>query len=396
MAKVLIIGAGASHGHGVEGVSKPPLANGFFNMPGRSHFENNYIDLFNYVQKAFNVDLHREPSVDIEQLFERIESGWTLSGYDFESAKSKFGMAIACLNPIDMLCSYVVDVIYSSTKWIRENECPFHSKIAKQWLDDGDTIVSFNYDLIIDISLKKSGLWDEQRGYGFNDEKIIDTDSEILLLKPHGSLNWFLQHKSNTNLLYNFLDQNEHLSDDNSKSERIIRVMPLMKALLGYSLVIEESEAIAGVSQKIVTPIKQADSGSGGASVKRLLYFWKPVLETFKSPFLSTIGLLPMVVFPTPYKYLGNMVQSGLRHVWHHIRKRMVECDEVSAIGFSFRDVHFNQLVREVSVDRDCPLSIKYWSKNESDFLTVSQSISSRKINVEHCWGWLKDFTSTI
>jgi len=81
--------------------------------------------------------------------------------------------------------------------------CDWHDRIA-QSLRAGDAVVSFNYDTLMDDSLKRwaRGIWDASCGYGL----AVDRGSAAwtadrtpgpfprefpLLLKPHGSLHWF-------------------------------------------------------------------------------------------------------------------------------------------------------------------------------------------------------------
>ena len=63
-------------------------------------------------------------------------------------------------------------------------------------LNIGDTIVSFNYDLVLDRALFKKRIWKPKDGYGATFQRFPNisnddnNESQILLLKLHGSLNW--------------------------------------------------------------------------------------------------------------------------------------------------------------------------------------------------------------
>ncbi len=74
-----------------------------------------------------------------------------------------------------------------------------HARLVAH-LEPGDAVLSLNYDTLIDNALAERG-WNPRRGYGFTldptkirrahypvDDAVLD---EVLLLKPHGSLNWF-------------------------------------------------------------------------------------------------------------------------------------------------------------------------------------------------------------
>jgi hypothetical protein len=83
--------------------------------------------------------------------------------------------------------------------------CGYHRSIVEA-LSPKDTIISFNYDCVIDHALRTTGIakWSARHGYGFfkpsrvvgyqpwNAEKAPDAQNRsINLLKLHGSLNWF-------------------------------------------------------------------------------------------------------------------------------------------------------------------------------------------------------------
>lgn len=83
-----------------------------------------------------------------------------------------------------------------------EQECEWHDRIAYA-LRKGDSLISFNYDAIIDDSVRRlsAGIWKADRGYGFKVTAGAPSWSapvtpgpfpreHLWLLKPHGSLHW--------------------------------------------------------------------------------------------------------------------------------------------------------------------------------------------------------------
>ena len=50
MKRILLVGAGASHGHGLNGRLKPPLMSKFFNQEIKSNLNQIYQLLFKYIQ----------------------------------------------------------------------------------------------------------------------------------------------------------------------------------------------------------------------------------------------------------------------------------------------------------------------------------------------------------
>lgn len=82
--------------------------------------------------------------------------------------------------------------------------CDYHRAIARA-LMAGDTIISFNYDCVMDHALRaeRAGAWEARIGYGFSAATTISgagywspadplsiPSQTIRLLKLHGSLNW--------------------------------------------------------------------------------------------------------------------------------------------------------------------------------------------------------------
>lgn len=65
-------------------------------------------------------------------------------------------------------------------------------------LADGDAVVRFNYDLLVESELLRRGLWSPIDGYGLNGSdpsiklKLEPRKSKIAVLKLHGSINWQL------------------------------------------------------------------------------------------------------------------------------------------------------------------------------------------------------------
>jgi hypothetical protein len=78
-----------------------------------------------------------------------------------------------------------------------------HHEIIANSLSPGDVIMTLNYDTILDNALCSVG-WDPRTGYGFQANvrytfahpPINPKFKNVVLLKPHGSFNWFAKGKS--------------------------------------------------------------------------------------------------------------------------------------------------------------------------------------------------------
>lgn len=63
-------------------------------------------------------------------------------------------------------------------------------------LGEDDSVMTFNYDLVVERALFQRGLWNPEDGYGFSFEKFPEVGSgqdfvtKVPIFKLHGSLNW--------------------------------------------------------------------------------------------------------------------------------------------------------------------------------------------------------------
>lgn len=78
--------------------------------------------------------------------------------------------------------------------------CMNYSVFAQHIVETGSAAITLNWDTFLDEALFNTGKWYYESGYGFKFKKIyldrVQIDSEertspTLLLKPHGSVNWF-------------------------------------------------------------------------------------------------------------------------------------------------------------------------------------------------------------
>ena len=74
---------------------------------------------------------------------------------------------------------------------LHDRPANLYAQLAGHVINPGDTVITFNYDDSLDRELKRAGKWDLSHGYGFPLGNN-NTQSEVLLLKLHGSVNWLL------------------------------------------------------------------------------------------------------------------------------------------------------------------------------------------------------------
>jgi len=72
---------------------------------------------------------------------------------------------------------------------IRNAPATAYRQFARQVIQPGDCIITFNYDVSLDRELRRAQKWDVGDGYGFRIERL-PANSTTTLLKLHGSTNW--------------------------------------------------------------------------------------------------------------------------------------------------------------------------------------------------------------
>ncbi len=200
---VVVLGAGATRGASfvpsLEG-TLPPLDGDFFTQAqrlSRNKPEKLIKDLIKHTVKLFgeNFSLTMEGFLTHVEHLSHVFEDYKLAG---KPAKNRYQEMRSCF--LQVLAAVLDEAIG------RENECEFHEKLVGCLTSD-DTILSFNYDWLIDSTLKRCGedLWNPRIGYGVNayrdsgckfwayhkGDAAEYPDESVALLKMHGSMNWF-------------------------------------------------------------------------------------------------------------------------------------------------------------------------------------------------------------
>lgn len=202
MSTVYVIGAGASHGDSLISESQhvspppPPLTNGFFNSAllgalGYTSAEQELQDVISYVRKTrLWGDKFGEGTwtgLNLEELFTSVEVE-----REFHSPESDHGARLLLLR--NALIRYIRGVLGRCTKGARGR---YHDLLGTGLKLD-DSVVTFNWDLLLDLQFV-----DKRRVYRhYNNflrcvpvsmagDILSIVQGEGMLLKLHGSLNWF-------------------------------------------------------------------------------------------------------------------------------------------------------------------------------------------------------------
>lgn len=214
MTKVYVLGAGAGAAYKGSYIGETsPVAKNFFQKAmhvidvhqirdryfGDEALQFNHI--FNFIEKLWGVprDKVQDSDLDMEEVL-------TLLNIEMEEDIHGRNRLLQAYQEYLLLMALTFDKI------LYGEPCPHHQLIATS-LRPGDTVISFNYELLMDYSLhslnSEEARWYIQDGYGIECEYLSGKESltsldheenatsppwagasDIKLLKLHGSLNW--------------------------------------------------------------------------------------------------------------------------------------------------------------------------------------------------------------
>ncbi|HSZ14414.1 MAG TPA: hypothetical protein VK790_10315 [Solirubrobacteraceae bacterium] len=196
----IILGAGASRGASFVDATRqvlPPLDADFFRQAQRLNeetFRGPVRDVIEFVREEYGAT--KLPTLEtvftqlqgFDQYLQQFAAG---SGPRSPRYKKQLGNLLA-----------LISVVFRAA--FEEHTCTWHDRIANS-LRKGDSIISFNYDTLIDASVSRfcSGIWKADKGYGFHVRDgathwttakagagAFPKKNYLRLLKPHGSLHW--------------------------------------------------------------------------------------------------------------------------------------------------------------------------------------------------------------
>ena len=207
---VVILGAGATRGAewvNHESACLPPLNADFFSQLQRvcaAKHQGVISDILRDVVGLYGPNF----TLTLEQYFTQLETFIAMTDIVALSrprySKTRLeGMRERLLTGVSAVLEESADVVKQSSK-ARSKPCNHHKALVEA-LAVKDTIISFNYDCVIDHALKTfaPGRWSAQYGYGFADPTRVvgyekwctnppaGENSSVNLLKLHGSINFF-------------------------------------------------------------------------------------------------------------------------------------------------------------------------------------------------------------
>ena len=266
--------------------------------------------------------------------------------------------------PDAFLKSYIMEIINPPSIEALKKSCIYHDIVFKE-LKFGDAIISFNYDLIAEASLLITKKWSEFNGYGFYcpeilfNEEIYDIDksisklnpnqieenfSDILLLKPHGSINWRTISRPRKDIFSlsiptekkpeQIIKQSFHeeLLDVNVSELKRITINPFAK-ILKKEIAYDNILPIESINFWDDMYLKA--NFFGKAMIKHDAY--KIARKEFNT----------FIIPPTIYKFT-SLQPYEIINVWSKIKIALSNAKRILCIGYAFReaDLQFNTLFR--------------------------------------------------
>jgi hypothetical protein len=203
-SKVLIFGAGSTRGafDRVEDFPPPPIDKDFFIIANQLKGRNTNILAKRVLGEVWKL-YGRVDSIGLEQYYRALETRDAVKIFHTTASRQMdWKKRINDLNEL-IRRVFIHTTCFMDSK-VTPKKSSVHSKILKK-LKSGDTIITFNYDTVIEESFENSEHWNPKYGYGKKISGVTSdwcrgwceknscnkvASSNVSLLKLHGSINF--------------------------------------------------------------------------------------------------------------------------------------------------------------------------------------------------------------
>lgn len=226
MDALFVFGAGATRGASFVDANKcpclPPLDADFFTQLQRiqnKKYQELISEVMSSVVKLFgpNFDITMEMMFGILEHTERMIKATGATGGlrlpSYKKIRKQLIQAVAAVFEESLTEKNKTDATHST---LEARSCMHHTQFVKKILKPRDTIISFNYDCLIDYSLRGAGRskWNARYGYGIRQGrgghqlkgdgywqpieggKLIGEKNTVKLFKLHGSLHFQVDNQN--------------------------------------------------------------------------------------------------------------------------------------------------------------------------------------------------------
>jgi len=318
MRRVYIFGAGASacydNGYSTE---RPPLQSNFWDLAFGSEatatMQVRRGSLYSYLDDAGLYDSDGRLSMTVEEVMTKVHED-TLAAFSSAAGAGDVWRPGRRMPITPMYLAKVYqDLVLLCAQTVNNlsvgRPCRNYMAVVAN-LNPEDTLITFNWDTLLDRALWESGTWQPDSGYAIDFGYILDETwqrtprdvpaSKHELLKLHGSTNWLIPY-----VAFDFRDGTRKM------------------------LFLPETEA---------APVCYFRCTTGLPSYQDLFTPSGPFNYGFppNHPEFEASGYLyPMIVPPSRVKYYDDL-PDVLPRVWARARERISAANEVIVIGYSF------------------------------------------------------------
>jgi len=376
MPTVYVLGAGASHGYDQSPTGvRPPLAAGLFEAYGSLEISGDLLVkvgwIVNYVRDRFDVPVEKFATfrLDAEEFMTGVED-------EVREFLDRFAHKRDELPPDEILRGFEATAAYDQTLFLFThilNEIGngptsnLYTQLVHRF-DVDDTIITFNWDTLLDRALNESSTWQCDDGYHVRFSSIFDDGWRLperprknipMLLKLHGSTNWLTRYVS-----WDMRSGRRamHVSDpktvilsfsvatDRSVDDVLERGYPLYKPSMrqthGKVVPIEHGMLRPLCFVRGTRPFPTFDARFR-AGYEPFTYFYSPLDPNDEVP------TSPLIVAPVKNKAYDDFAEV-LEPIWDEAARRIAEASHIRVIGFSFprTDVRARRLFTPVGHKR--------------------------------------------
>ncbi|OJV81778.1 MAG: hypothetical protein BGO34_08295 [Bacteroidia bacterium 44-10] len=350
MKKVIILGAGASKSYGDSKTKvRMPIAKDFFETFRLLDIsENPWVligNIITYISERNNADIldFLDFSEDIEILHSEIQEELyiALSRGDFFS----HGYDVRLLKAFNELIFLFVNVINE----IQNGKISkAHINLAKQLMPE-DSIITFNWDTLMDRALKAETSWDVSDGYYisptaiYRNEWVNNTNAKArntnILLKLHGSSNWLTSHIQPSN------DGTIELSQETNVEDFYVYEYSIEPYPTYAGRYMDGYEEFSYGYYPPNLPLKGKKASDGYIYARTRINFPNMPVGTSSNEGLVSMPLIIPPVKKKEYDLFGSL----FKNIWEKAEDELMMADEIHIIGYSFpiTDIRTDKLFKK-------------------------------------------------
>lgn len=355
MGTVYLLGAGASYGYAQSPTNvRPPLAAGIFDAFGRLQIAGDLGVkigwILNYVEQKYGVAPinFARFDMDIEEFMTSLEAEVEEYAAAAASTTDADRLDVDGMNAMIRIPAFDQTLFLIATILNEISNGPISNDYVRlvTRLRDEDTIVSFNWDTLLDRALYEVSAWEPDLGYGFEPHAVFEDGwrpSQLIVaggptyLKLHGSTNWLSRYVSKhaTTGQHSILVSSEG-SSKTSVSYNVETGEDLFRP--EFSLNIQQKPYVtkSPITMDDIHPLVfLAGTKKFPAFNDRYRPGYSPFTYFYAPLDGDGIPTSPLIIAPVRHKTY-DLYANLLKPLWNKASTAIAEADRVVIIGFSF------------------------------------------------------------